>query len=224
MNHIKQINSTHFGWYLMWAAFNPSKTHSLNSSTGIQATNEFNYRNHSSMYHYEIRSTRTRFGWYLMWTTYVQVGPGYPAPPARSRGHPEVANSPSFEASSRTECVKVEYFNQVRDRRPDERIFITSTSAVRVSMSLSLASSPITTLVPSFTKSLSFNVGSSLSFSFSDASLSTVEPFKSYFLHAPAIELSREKCLAESNQINRIKSRNIPVQWQTVAKYISGND
>lgn len=62
------------------------------------------------------------------------------------------------------------------------QFFLTSTSAVNVSNNFSFASSPMYIFVPSFTKSLSFSVGKSFPFSRSEASLSTVDPFRSNFL------------------------------------------
>ena len=98
---------------------------------------------------------------------------------------------------------------QVSDFRAKTYLMRNWTSAESVSISLLLASSPMVIFTPSLTKSLSwkgatveytshvlnagcefgfvlilhtFNVGSFFCFSFSLASLSTVDPFKSYFL------------------------------------------
>ena len=98
---------------------------------------------------------------------------------------------------------------QVSHQRVKTYLMRNWTSAESVSISLLLASSPMVIFTPSLTKSLSwkcvtlgktphvlkarsgvwislsthtFNVGSFFCFSFSLASLSTVDPFKSYFL------------------------------------------
>lgn len=73
-------------------------------------------------------------------------------------------------------------WNPIDERDITHLKFLTSTSAVSVSISCCLASSPMCIFVPSFIKSLSFKVGKSFSSSFTDASRSTVEPLRSYFL------------------------------------------